>query len=125
MDSETTYRGVCRDTYFFDKDGEIQVADFCGLHPLEVKGIADEDVAKGIKGQDPVSSGELTREQIEEAEKNPKIRLKMVPPKHKMPIDKQRRRRATRRSPNVRTSPMRSIGSCAIIPNSPMPTSSS
>jgi len=33
-----------------------QIADFCGLHPLEVKGIADEDVAKGIKGQDPVSS---------------------------------------------------------------------
>src|SRR5215469_7423098 len=34
-----------------------QIADFCGLHPLEVKGIADEDVAKGIKGQDPVASG--------------------------------------------------------------------
>ena len=33
-----------------------QIADFCGLHPLEVKGIADEDVAKGIKGQDPVTS---------------------------------------------------------------------
>src|SRR5271156_5948925 len=46
-----------------------QIADFCGLHPLEVKGIADEDVAKGIKGQDPVSTGQLTREQIEEEEK--------------------------------------------------------
>src|SRR5439155_1334848 len=34
-----------------------QIADFCGLHPLEVKGIADEDVAKGIKGQDPVTLG--------------------------------------------------------------------
>src|SRR6201999_1110451 len=62
-----------------------QIADFCGLHPLEVKGIADEDVAKGIKGMDPVSSGQLTREQIEEAEKNPKLRLKMAAPKHKMP----------------------------------------
>ncbi|HSZ12031.1 MAG TPA: cell cycle transcriptional regulator TrcR [Rhizomicrobium sp.] len=62
-----------------------QIADFCGLHPLEVKGIADEDVAKGIKGQDPVSSGQLTREQIEAAEKNPKLRLKMAPPKYKMP----------------------------------------
>ena len=50
-----------------------QIADFCGLHPLEVKGIADEDVAKGIKGQDPVATGQLTREQIEEAEKNPEI----------------------------------------------------
>ncbi len=65
-----------------------QIADFCGLHPLEVKGIADEDVAKGIKGQDPVASGQLTREQIEEAEKNPKVRLKMAPPKYKIPAVK-------------------------------------
>ena len=62
-----------------------QIADFCGLHPLEVKGIADEDVAKGIKGQDPVASGQLTREQIAEAEKDPRRRLKMAPAKHKMP----------------------------------------
>ena len=62
-----------------------QIADFCGLHPLEVKGIADDDVAKGIKGQDPVTSGQLTREQIAEAETNPKLRLKMAPPKYKMP----------------------------------------
>ncbi|HVZ68717.1 MAG TPA: cell cycle transcriptional regulator TrcR [Rhizomicrobium sp.] len=62
-----------------------QIAEFCGLHPLEVKGIADEDVAKGIKGQDPVASGQLTREQIEEAEKNPKLRLKIAPPKYKIP----------------------------------------
>ncbi len=71
-----------------------QIADFCGLHPLEVKGIADEDVAKGIKGQDPVASGQLTREQIEEAEKNPKLRLKMAPPKHKMPPVKLKKRAA-------------------------------
>jgi hypothetical protein len=62
-----------------------QIADFCGLHPLEVKGIADEDVAKGIKGQDPVASGQLTREQIEDAEKDSAKRLKMAPPKYKMP----------------------------------------
>jgi len=62
-----------------------QIADFCGLHPLEVKGIADDDVAKGIKGQDPVASGQLTREQIAEAEKDPAKRLKMAPPKHKIP----------------------------------------
>ena len=68
-----------------------QIADFCGLHPLEVKGIADEDVAKGIKGQDPVTSGQLSREQIEEAEKNPKVRLKMAAPKHKMPAVKQKK----------------------------------
>jgi hypothetical protein len=65
-----------------------QIADFCGLHPLEVKGIADEDVAKGIKGQDPVTSGQLTREAIEAAEKDPSKRLKMAVPKHKMPAVK-------------------------------------
>src|SRR5260221_1518615 len=68
-----------------------QIADFCGLHPLEVKGIADEDVAKGIKGQDPVTSGQLTREAIEEAEKDPKVRLKMAPAKHKIPTVKLKR----------------------------------
>jgi hypothetical protein len=68
-----------------------QIADFCGLHPLEVKGIADEDVAKGIKGQDPVATGQLTREQIEAAEKDPKARLKMAAPKHKIPPVKQKR----------------------------------
>ena len=65
-----------------------QIAEFCGLHPLEVKGIADEDVAKGIKGQDPVTSGQLTREAIEAAEKDPLKRLKMATPKHKMPAVK-------------------------------------
>jgi hypothetical protein len=68
-----------------------QIADFCGLHPLEVKGIADEDVAKGIKGQDPVSAGQLTREAIEAAEKDHKVRLKMAAPKHKMPAIKQKK----------------------------------
>ena len=62
-----------------------QIADFCGLHPLEVKGIADEDVAKGIKGQDPVASGQLTRTDIEKAEADPKLRLKLAVSKHKMP----------------------------------------
>jgi uncharacterized protein len=62
-----------------------QIADFCGLHPLEVKGIADEDVAKGIKGQDPVASGQLTRDQIEKAEADSKLRLKLAVSKHKMP----------------------------------------
>ena len=46
-----------------------QIAEFCGLHVLEVKGIADGDVAHGIKGMDPISSGQLTREEIAKAEK--------------------------------------------------------
>ncbi|MGP6490112.1 cell cycle transcriptional regulator TrcR, partial [Duffyella gerundensis] len=44
-----------------------QIADFCKLHPLEVKGIADGEVAAGIKGLDPVSTGQLTRDEIEKA----------------------------------------------------------
>ena len=74
-----------------------QIADFCGLHPLEVKGIADEDVAKGIKGQDPVASGQLTRDQIEKAEGDPKLRLKLAPsPSTRCRPSKRRRCRATR-----------------------------
>ena len=44
-----------------------QVADFCKLHPLEVKAIADGDAAQGIKGLDPIQTGQLTREEIDKA----------------------------------------------------------
>jgi hypothetical protein len=52
-----------------------QIADFCGLHPLEVKGIADGEVARDIRGADPIANGQLTREELDLAEKNPKHRL--------------------------------------------------
>ena len=52
-----------------------QIAEFCKLHPLEVKGIADGEVATGIKGHDPIASGQLTREEIADGEKNPDHRL--------------------------------------------------
>jgi uncharacterized protein len=68
-----------------------QIADFCGLHPLEVKGIADEDVAKGIKGLDPVATGTLAREEIEKCEQDRTKRLKMAPAKYKMPAVKIKR----------------------------------
>ena len=41
-----------------------QIAQFCNLHPLEVKAIADGDAAQGIKGLDPILTGQLTREEI-------------------------------------------------------------
>ena len=44
-----------------------QIADFCDLHELEVKGIADGDVAKGIKAYNPILAGQLTRDEIEKA----------------------------------------------------------
>ena len=47
-----------------------QIADFCALHELEVKGIADGDVAKGIKAYNPILAGQLTREEIEESSKD-------------------------------------------------------
>ena len=47
-----------------------QIADFCDLHELEVKGIADGDVAKGIKAYNPILAGQLTREEIESSSKD-------------------------------------------------------
>ncbi len=47
-----------------------QIASFCKLHELEVKGIADGDVAKGIKAYNPILAGQLTREEIEESSKD-------------------------------------------------------
>jgi len=55
-----------------------QIAAFVDLHPLEVSGIADGEVAVGMKGHDPVAAGELTRENIEACEKDPKKRLRLI-----------------------------------------------
>jgi uncharacterized protein len=53
-----------------------QVAEFCGLHPLEVQGIANEDVAKGIRGVDPIAGGFLSREEIAKGEADNDYKLK-------------------------------------------------
>lgn len=55
-----------------------QIADFCGLHPLEVQAIADGEVAAGIVGLDPVANGQLTRAEIERCEGNQDASLKLV-----------------------------------------------
>jgi hypothetical protein len=52
-----------------------QIADFAGLHLLEVKGIADGEVARDIRGADPIANGQLTREQLDKAEKNANYRM--------------------------------------------------
>ena len=62
-----------------------QIAEFCHLHPLEVKSIADGEVAAGIKGLDPVLTGQLTREEIARAEKDPGHSLKMAQSKVHLP----------------------------------------
>ncbi|MDZ4690223.1 DUF1013 domain-containing protein [Terricaulis sp.] len=53
-----------------------QIAEFCGLHPLEVQGIANEDVAKGIRGVDPIAGGFLSREEIAKGEADNDYKLK-------------------------------------------------
>jgi hypothetical protein len=55
-----------------------QVADFTGLHPLEVQGIANEDVAKGIRGVDPIAGGFLSREEIAKGEADETYTLKVI-----------------------------------------------
>ncbi|MFT7087998.1 MAG: hypothetical protein ACJAZX_001451 [Rickettsiales bacterium] len=52
-----------------------QIAEFCGLHELEVQGIADGDIVSGIIGQNPINAGQLSREEITRCEKDPKANL--------------------------------------------------
>jgi hypothetical protein len=68
-----------------------QIAQFCNLHPLEVKAIADGDAAQGIKGLDPVVTGQLTREQIAQAESDPDMKLKVSDPKVRLPQPKSKK----------------------------------
>ncbi|MGF1620629.1 MAG: DUF1013 domain-containing protein [Rhodomicrobiaceae bacterium] len=68
-----------------------QIAEFCGLHVLEVKGIADGDVAQGIKGMDPISSGQLTRDEIRRAQENTDYRLQLAKSKVAIPPVKTKR----------------------------------
>jgi hypothetical protein len=55
-----------------------QIAAFCGLHSLEVKAIADGEVAVGMVGLDPIANGQLSKEEIERCEKNPNGRLQLL-----------------------------------------------
>lgn len=72
-----------------------QIAAFCRLHPLEVKAIADGEAAQGIKGLDPLMTGQLTREEVERAQKDPKHRLKLAERKVRVPEAKRRGPRYT------------------------------
>jgi hypothetical protein len=68
-----------------------QIAEFCKLHPLEVKAIADGDAAQGIKGLDPIQTGQLTRDEIEAGEKNRDHKLKLAERKVRVPEQKAKR----------------------------------
>lgn len=54
-----------------------QIGDFCGMHPLEVQGIADGEVSGGIMGQDPIAAAQLTRDEISKGEADENYRLKL------------------------------------------------
>ncbi len=56
-----------------------QIADFCGMHPLEVQAIADGEVAQGIVGYDPVANSQVTLAEIRRCEANDEARLKLLP----------------------------------------------
>jgi uncharacterized protein len=76
-----------------------QVADFCKLHPLEVKAIADGDAAQGIKGLDPIQTGQLTRQQITDAEADPELRLKLADQKVAVPTPERSGKKGPRYTP--------------------------
>jgi uncharacterized protein len=59
-----------------------QIADFAGLHPLEVKGIADGEVARDIRGADPIAHGQLIREELDKAQGDPSYRMKAHKSRH-------------------------------------------
>src|ERR1700722_10020198 len=56
-----------------------QIAEFCGLHPLEVQAIADGEVAIQMQGLDPIANGQTTTEEIERCQADPEARLKLSP----------------------------------------------
>jgi uncharacterized protein len=58
-----------------------QVAEFCGLHPLQVRGVADGDVGGGVRGIDPITTHQLARDEIEKGQQDPDYKLKILPPK--------------------------------------------
>lgn len=72
-----------------------QIATFCVLHPLEVKAIADGESAQGIKGLDPISNGQLTRDELEKAQEDPNHKLKLAAAKVVVPTLKKKGPRYT------------------------------
>ena len=59
-----------------------QIAEFCGLHHLEVKGIADGEVARDIRGADPIANGQLSREELDKAGADPNYHMKAQKSRH-------------------------------------------
>ena len=69
-----------------------QIANFCKLHELEIKGIADGDVAKGIKAYNPILAGQLTREEVDLCSKDENRPLKLNKKKEEVVVSKGRKK---------------------------------
>ena len=93
-----------------------QIADFCKLHPLEVKAIADGDAAQGIKGLDPVLTGQLSRERSPRPRPITASACTCRTRRCACPRRRRKRVRAIRRCRAARTGRTRSSGWCATIP---------
>ena len=72
-----------------------QIAEFCNLHELEIKGIADGDVAKGIKAYNPILAGQLSRGEIEECSKDPEKKLSLLKKLKKLKLKKEKDQKYT------------------------------
>ena len=69
-----------------------QIANFCNLHELEVKGIADGDVAKGIKAYNPILAGQLTRDEISMSSKDPERPLNIIKKNQEIVVSNERKK---------------------------------
>ena len=65
-----------------------QIAEFCGMHELEIQAIADGEVATGIVGADPIANGQLSREEIERCESDADASLKLAKNDRPMPVSR-------------------------------------
>jgi hypothetical protein len=73
-----------------------QIADFCGLHELEVNGIADGEVATGVKGFDPIANRQLTAAEIKRCENDPRAKLELM---HNPAAEGEQKRKGPRYTP--------------------------
>ncbi len=77
-----------------------QISTFCDLHILEVKGIADGDVAAGIRGADPIANGQVTRAEIEKSEKDASYTMTAVSfNQNLIPVSTKKKRKGPRYTP--------------------------
>ena len=72
-----------------------QIANFCDLHELEIKGIADGDVAKGIKAYNPILAGQLSRDEIGTCSKNPEKNLNLIKKSEEVHVKERKRPKYT------------------------------